>query len=91
MSRWFRVVLVLRPKDFAPLLSGVVFLMVLLVSAVRSHQTDPQPIDALTYDYGEKKMDLVEVCESIPQPKDKPPIPFLVGKEMCYWVEKEVK
>ena len=64
--------------------------MVLLVSAVRSHQTDPQPIDALTYDYGEKKMDLVEVCESIPQPKDNP-IPFLEGKEMCYWVEKEVK
>ena len=83
--------LILRPKDFAPLLSGVVFLMVLLVSAVRSHQKDPQPIDALTYDYGDRQMDLVEVCESIPQPKGKPPIPFLVGKEMCYWVEREVK
>tara|TARA_B100001250_G_C19715440_1_gene751220 strand:+ start:82 stop:327 length:246 start_codon:yes stop_codon:yes gene_type:complete len=72
-------------------LLAATFLIVISAIAVRSHRNPPpKPFDPLTNDYGDKKMDLIEVCESIPQPKGNP-IPFLEGKEMCYWVEKEVK
>ena len=73
------------------LLAATSLIVISAIAVIRSDKNPPpKPIDPLTNDYGDKKMDLVEVCESIPQPKGNP-IPFLAGKEMCYWVEKEVK
>lgn len=65
------------------ILLAVPFLMAFLVSPIRANPYDAlDPENALKE--GETLPELVEVCEPIKHPEGKKPIPFLVGKEVCY-------
>ena len=66
---------------------GVVVL-IYFFSAIRTHQEKPRPIDLLSGDdLGDPPIKIKQVCEPIKHPDNKKPIPYLVGKEVCYWIE----
>ena len=66
---------------------GVVVL-IYFFSAIRTHQEKPRPIDFLSGDdLGDSPIKIKQVCEPITHPENKEPIPYLVGKEVCYWIE----